>query len=314
MKKILSVSVIGLAGSLSLGVFDAAAHLEVSAGVQITAAADFYAPLEPYGAWVEVGSYGRCWRPARVAVAWRPYCEGTWVWTDCGWYWDSDEPWGWACYHYGGWVCDSSFGWVWVPGLEWAPAWVSWRVGGGFVGWAPLGPGGVFLRTSVAVGSPFVFVEAGHFDRRVGPSTVIVNNTTIINKTTQITNLKRETRTFGGSGAQKVMVNEGPGVAVVQKATGRTFQPASIRQVAARAAAPSSLAHPRSEPAARSKPAASPAQSRPDWQPPKEPGRPEHGQLVPTTPSSPHEAPRGGPWRGSYEHGGGHGHGKPGSD
>jgi hypothetical protein len=34
-------------------------------------------------------------------------------------------------------------GWVWVPGDEWAPAWVEWRVGGGLVGWVPLGPQGV---------------------------------------------------------------------------------------------------------------------------------------------------------------------------
>src|SRR2546426_7680508 len=42
--------------------------LEVSAAVQIHARADFYAPLETHGAWIEVGSYGRCWRPTSVAV------------------------------------------------------------------------------------------------------------------------------------------------------------------------------------------------------------------------------------------------------
>ena len=31
-----------------------------------------------------------------------------------------------------------SYGWVWVPGYEWGPAWVSWRTGGDYVGWAPL--------------------------------------------------------------------------------------------------------------------------------------------------------------------------------
>ncbi|HEX4138962.1 MAG TPA: DUF6600 domain-containing protein, partial [Candidatus Methylacidiphilales bacterium] len=29
---------------------------------------------------------------------------------------------------------------VWVPGYTWAPAWVSWRYGDGYVGWAPLPP------------------------------------------------------------------------------------------------------------------------------------------------------------------------------
>src|SRR5689334_12126061 len=70
------------------------ARQEVSASVEIHATADFYAPLTPVGTWVEVGSYGRCWRPAGVAVGWRPYCNGAWVWTDCGWYWQTDEPWG----------------------------------------------------------------------------------------------------------------------------------------------------------------------------------------------------------------------------
>jgi hypothetical protein len=31
-------------------------------------------------------------------------------------------------------------GWVWVPGTRWAPAWVSWRSGDGYYGWAPLPP------------------------------------------------------------------------------------------------------------------------------------------------------------------------------
>ena len=89
---------IGLAVFLSLGASSAVADLEVSASVQIHARADFYAPLTPQGTWVEVGSYGRCWHPAHLAVEWRPYCYGHWVWTDCGWYWESDEPWAWACY------------------------------------------------------------------------------------------------------------------------------------------------------------------------------------------------------------------------
>jgi hypothetical protein len=238
MKRTLKTLVLGLTGALSLGV--ARAHLEVSAGVQIGAVADFYAPLSAQGAWIEVGSYGRCWHPAHVAAGWRPYCEGTWVWTDCGWYWQSDEPWAWACYHYGGWEWDSNYGWLWVPGIEWAPAWVSWRVGSGYIGWAPLGPGGAFVGT-LAIGPPFVFVEVGHFHDRVRPSTVIVNNTTIINKTTVINNLRTETRQIRGAGPQRVMVNEGPSVAMVQKETGRQVQAVPIREVASKAAVPPSV-------------------------------------------------------------------------
>jgi hypothetical protein len=62
------------------------------------------------------------------------------VWTDYGWTWISDEPYGWATYHYGRWYLDPEYGWEWVPGNEWAPAWVSWQEGGDYVGWAPLPP------------------------------------------------------------------------------------------------------------------------------------------------------------------------------
>ncbi len=66
----------------------------------------FYTELAPYGSWVDLPSYGSCWRPT-VAVwnsSWRPYGDGgRWLWTDCGWYWHSDYSWGWAPFHYGRW-------------------------------------------------------------------------------------------------------------------------------------------------------------------------------------------------------------------
>src|SRR5258708_33181824 len=52
----------------------------------------------------------------------------------------SEEPFGWATYHYGRWARIRGVGWVWVPGSEWAPAWVSWRRSPDYVGWAPLPP------------------------------------------------------------------------------------------------------------------------------------------------------------------------------
>jgi hypothetical protein len=86
----------------------------------------FYDGLSSDGDWVEMPDYGWSWAP-RVERGWRPYTRGQWVNTDDGWYWDSDERFGWAAYHYGRWVNDRYYGWVWVPGTEWAPAWVSWR-------------------------------------------------------------------------------------------------------------------------------------------------------------------------------------------
>jgi hypothetical protein len=111
--------------------------LDTSGSVSLST---FQAPLGPYGDWVTAGGYGTVWRP-RVALGWRPYYYGRWEWTNEGWLWVSDEPFGWATYHYGRWTWDRGLGWFWVPGYQWAPAWVSWRYSGDVVGWAPLAPG-----------------------------------------------------------------------------------------------------------------------------------------------------------------------------
>ena len=235
---------IGFVCSMALGTVCARAALEVSASVGIHAAADFRAPLAPSGTWISVGTYGQCWRPASVSVEWRPYCNGHWVWTDCGWYWESDEPWSWACYHYGYWVYDPTYFWIWVPGIEWAPAWVSWRVGGGYIGWAPYAPSGI----SVAVTGPqYVFVQSGHFTEPVRPSTVVINNTTIINQTRVVNNMRQETRTVAGSAPQKVFVNEGPGVDAVQKATGKRLEARPVRELVRSAPVPSQPQTPAAE-------------------------------------------------------------------
>jgi hypothetical protein len=104
----------------------------------------FYSSLGAHGDWIPVDGGIYAWRPMGVAVGWRPYTVGRWIWTDDGWYWASDEPWGWAAYHYGRWYYDDFYGWVWIPGYDWAPAWVEWRYGGDYIGWAPLGPYAVF--------------------------------------------------------------------------------------------------------------------------------------------------------------------------
>jgi len=221
-------TLIAVAVALALGtcVTETFASVSVSASVQVRTVSDFHEPLARHGAWVEVGSYGRCWRPAGVAVGWRPYAYGSWVWTDYGWYWETDEPWGWACYHYGNWAFDPVVGWIWVPGVAWSPAWVSWRTGGGYWGWAPLPPHGVIIAPR-----HYVFVETRHFHQRVRPNTVIVDNTLVINKTTEIKNVRREVTVKDASvaPAARIVVNEGPNRAEVEKATGN-----KVREMAAR--------------------------------------------------------------------------------
>lgn len=103
---------------------------------------DFYDDLSPYGDWVEYPGQGYVWVP-KADDDFRPYStNGHWVWTeDYEWMWVSDYDWGWAPFHYGRWDYDDYYGWFWVPGYEWSPAWVAWRDGGDYYGWAPIRPG-----------------------------------------------------------------------------------------------------------------------------------------------------------------------------
>jgi hypothetical protein len=162
----------------------------------------FYDDLAPHGDWVESPDYGWVFVP-RVPPGWRPYTVGHWVWTDeYGWLWASDEPFGWAVYHYGRWYEDPAYGWAWVPGSAWGPAWVTFRSGGGYIGWAPLPP-----RVGWQVGLGFN-IGSARFDTLIGPPAYcfvperafveasihryvvpVGRNTTIVNETTNVTNI-----------------------------------------------------------------------------------------------------------------------------
>jgi Family of unknown function (DUF6600) len=123
-----------------------AAPAPEAAVAPVVSAASFQAQLAPYGSWVQMPDYGLVWRPAVAAAdpLWRPYCDqGHWIYTASGWYWQSDYPWGDIVFHYGRWA-RTGLGWVWAPGYDWAPAWVCWRQGEGYCGWAPLPPAAVF--------------------------------------------------------------------------------------------------------------------------------------------------------------------------
>lgn len=112
----------------------------------------FRAQLAPFGTWMELPGYGWCWRPDRALAAnpdWRPYYDmGRWVYTENGWFWQSDYGWGDIPFHYGRWIRDPGLGWLWVPDYTWGPAWVFWRhaEADGCIGWAPLPYGAVFVE------------------------------------------------------------------------------------------------------------------------------------------------------------------------
>src|SRR3569833_4686494 len=96
MKQRLKAVLIACAALMVAGPNTVKAKVGVSANIstpnvdiQINSASDFYQPLEPYGTWVDVGSYGRCWRLWVVAAVWLSFSLGFWVWTDAGWYWVS---------------------------------------------------------------------------------------------------------------------------------------------------------------------------------------------------------------------------------
>jgi hypothetical protein len=203
-------------------------HASYQVGIEITSVSDFYEPLAAHGYWVEVQPYGWCWYPAYIRSDWRPYTHGHWLWTDGGWYWVSEEPWAWAVYHHGRWVWHSYHGWLWVPDVEWAPAWVSWHEGGGYIGWAPLspacrfGPGGVIYAEHVVVPAhAYVFVEYRRFCRPIHPSVIIIHHT-IIHQTVNITRIKR---------VDKTVVNKGPDPQRVERETSQRVPQASIEDL-----------------------------------------------------------------------------------
>ena len=152
-----------------------------------------------------MADYGYCFQPS-VAVSnsdWRPYSDGYWAYTDLGWTWVSYEDFGWATYHYGRWANLDSYGWVWVPGYEWGPAWVSWRTGGDYVGWAPLPPqrGEVVYEgraitnqvdVQFGIGPLYYnFVDIRYIGEPVLRGRILppTRNVTIINNTVNVTNI-----------------------------------------------------------------------------------------------------------------------------
>ena len=175
------------------------------------------------GSWIEVGNYGYCWQPD-VAVSdpsWRPYADGYWAYTDLGWTWVSYEDYGWATYHYGRWVKVVDYGWVWKPGYEWGPAWVSWRFGGGYAGWAPLPPetevvyesrplaGQIDIEFDIGPGY-YNFVDVRYIGEPVLRSRIVdVNqNVTYINQTVNVTNITYKNKTVYNYGPDLTVVNQ----------------------------------------------------------------------------------------------------------
>lgn len=167
-----------------------------------------YDDLDDYGDWRDDPSYGHVWYPSRISVGWAPYREGHWDWIDpWGWTWVDDSPWGYAPFHYGRWAFIGGR-WGWCPGpvtevAVYAPALVVFvgGFGGGIgvdVGWFPLGPREVYV--------PSYPVSQGYLTRVNVSNTTVdtttitnVYNTTIVNKSTTITNVNYVNRNVQGA-------------------------------------------------------------------------------------------------------------------
>jgi hypothetical protein len=188
------VMVMGFLLACILGVSSVKAQGSVSFQV-------FYDELQPYGTWIHHNQYGYVWTP-RVDRGFVPYAtSGYWISTEYGNTWVSDYSWGWAPFHYGRWFYDDFYGWMWVPDTVWGPAWVAWRSGGGYYGWAPLMPG---LGFSVSYSYynriphnywsfvPYRYITYRSVYRHCVPRPHVVN---IINHTTIVTNNYTDNRT-----------------------------------------------------------------------------------------------------------------------
>jgi len=194
---------------------------------------DFFYDNLAGGNWLDVGDYGYCWQPD-VAVndpEWRPYSDGYWAYTDVGWTWVSYEDFGWATYHYGRWAKFADYGWLWVPGsdLEWGPAWVSWRTGGNYIGWAPLpprGPGVAYEGQPIDAQADIEFdigPESYNFCdvRYIGEPVLrqrivpIRDNVTYVDRTVNVTKI---------TVTNNVVYNYGPDVNVINERSSRPIQ------------------------------------------------------------------------------------------
>jgi hypothetical protein len=169
---------------------------------------DFQDELAPYGNWVDDGTYGRVWQPEASLVGddFTPYYSGGhWVLTEFGWTWVSDWSWGWAPFHYGRWIIVAGYGWCWVPGTIWGPAWVAWRAGDGWVGWAALPPRGVSVTATYGARSPWRFSRGADLGAPRPRCVPVRDARGMFHRTTLVTNDRVLTRS-----GTTVHINAGP--------------------------------------------------------------------------------------------------------
>lgn len=168
-----------------------------------------YEDLDDYGAWRPTADFGVVWFPRGVEAGWAPYHNGHWAYiAPWGYTWVDDQPWGFAPFHYGRWISVEG-AWAWVPcrprmeGAEYvrpvyAPALVAWVGVGTGVAWFALGPREVYVPS---------YRVSRRYMNDINVSNTTVNrtyvndvyNTTIVNKTVNVTNVTYANRNVRGA-------------------------------------------------------------------------------------------------------------------
>jgi hypothetical protein len=125
---------------------------------------------------------------------------------------------------------------VWVPGRDWGPAWVSWRTGGDYVGWAPLPPrraGDIFvdfspINSQVDVDfdigpATYNFIDVRYIGEPVLRERIFAadQNVTYITKTVNVTNI-----TYTNS----TVYNYGPDYNILSRYSTRPIQRLSLQR------------------------------------------------------------------------------------
>jgi len=219
----------------------------------------FYDELSPYGQWIQDPQYGYVWRPDVDQDEFRPYyTNGRWAMTEYGNTWVSNYDWGWAPFHYGRWVYNRYNNWIWIPDTVWGPAWVSWRSGGGYYGWAPLGPS-ISIGINIGRGGyripdmcwnfiPYNNIYYNSYPRYYGgrnrvyiQNTVIINNTYVRNNRTYYTGPRAdEIRRSTNQNVTVYNVNRSsrPGATRIDNNTVNIYNPRPVRGSANTNAAP----------------------------------------------------------------------------
>ncbi len=232
-----------MVGLCSLTVPSTSMARDIHAGISFQV---FYDELMPYGDWISHPVHGYIWAPY-AEPGFQPYAtNGYWVMSHYGNTWVSNYDWGWAPFHYGRWYFDDYIGWAWVPGYEWGPAWVNWRTGGNYYGWAPLGPG-VNIHVTVNIPANYwVFVPKKRLISRsiynyyvprrnvvnIYNQTTVINNTYVYNNQTYVSGpARREVERVTRRSVPVYQVNNSdkPGRTSVGRNNIQVYQPAVRR-------------------------------------------------------------------------------------